>query len=85
MVELTTLNTIATVNRIILYFGNKPLSFLIESMPSDFINGVPASIQSTPPDTDSFATRIALSIFKKSSATCSMGFIIWFCYAFVMA
>jgi len=44
-------------------------------MPSLFISGVPASIQSAPPSIASFAICIARSVSRTSRATWSIGLI----------
>jgi len=51
------------------------LSFLTTSIPSLFIRGVPASSQSAPPFIESFAIASALCSFRRSRATCRIGFI----------
>ncbi len=56
-------------------FGNCSRSWRMMSMPSLFISGVPASNQSAPPLTASFAMVSALSALRRSNATCKTGFI----------
>jgi hypothetical protein len=55
--------------------GKAAFSFLTESIPSLFISGVPASIQSAPPSIASFAICIARSVSRTSRATWSIGLI----------
>ena len=53
--------------------GNSFRSCRRTSTPSDLIRGVPASIQSAPPSTASFAAWIARFACMKSRATCRTG------------
>ena len=64
--------SIVFISATIVFFGKLSFNFLIMSIPSLFIRGVPASSQSAPPFTESFAIAIALCSFSKSSATCNI-------------
>ena len=61
------------VSAMIFDLGNSFLSARTASAPSLLMRGVPTSIQSAPPSTDSLAIPIALFSWWRSNAICNAG------------